>query len=111
MEKALVDTLTAVDALRERRGECQSHTYFIHSTGSRGGHPHQSCERTGLFRRLRWLSLPCLARGFCGSEAGMDPTLGQDSVDATHIKLTENEREDPLKLMEFVGRVGIEIVE
>jgi len=41
----------------------------------------------------------------------MDPTLGQDSVDATHIKLTENEREDPLKLMEFVGRVGIEIVE
>ncbi|MDP6334671.1 MAG: hypothetical protein QGI90_02020 [Nitrospinaceae bacterium] len=38
----------------------------------------------------------------------MDPTLGQDSVDATHIKLTESEREDPFKLMEFVGRVDIE---
>jgi hypothetical protein len=38
----------------------------------------------------------------------LDPTLGQDSVDATHIKLTESEREDPFKLMEFVGRVDIE---
>ena len=48
---------------------------------------------------------------FVGQWRALDPTLGQDSVGATHIKLTENEREDPLKLMEFVGRVGIEIVE
>ena len=39
MEKALVDTVTAVDALRERRGECQSHTYLFTALARVAGIP------------------------------------------------------------------------
>ncbi len=111
MEKALVDTVTAVDALRERRGECQSHTYLFTALARAAGIPTKVVnglvysEDYGGFLYHAWPEV------FVGQWRALDPTLGQDSVDATHIKLTENEREDPLKLMEFVGRVGIEIVE
>ncbi len=111
LEKALVDTVTAVDALRTRRGECQSHTYLFTALARAVGIPTKVVnglvysEDYGGFLYHAWPEV------FVGQWRALDPTLGQISVDATHIKLTENEREDPLKLMEFVGRVGIEIME
>ena len=46
---------------------------------------------------------------FVGQWRALDPMLGQDHVDATHIKLTENDHENPFKLMAFIGQLGIEI--
>ncbi|KMP10980.1 hypothetical protein UZ36_05935 [Candidatus Nitromaritima sp. SCGC AAA799-C22] len=111
MEKALVDTVTAVDALRERRGECQSHTYLFTALARAAGIPTKVVnglvysEDYGGFLYHAWPEV------YVGQWRALDPTLGQERVDATHIKLTENEREDPFKLMKFVGRVSIEIIE
>ena len=111
MDKALLDTVTAVDALRQRRGECQSHTYLFTALARAAGIPTKIVnglvysEDYGGFLYHAWPEV------FVGEWRTLDPTLGQDRVDATHIKLTENEREDPFKLMEFVSRVDIEIIE
>ena len=111
MEKSLVDMVTAVDALRERRGECQSHTYLFTALARAAGIPTKIVnglvysEDYGSFVYHAWPEV------FVGQWRALDPTLGQDRVDATHIKLTDNEREDPFKLMEFVGRISIAIVE
>ena len=48
---------------------------------------------------------------FVGEWRALDPTFGQDLVDATHIKLTENEREDPFKLMRFVGQISLRLID
>ena len=111
MEKSLVDMVTAVDALRERRGECQSHTYLFTALARAAGIPTKIVnglvysEDYGSFVYHAWPEV------FVGQWRALDPTLGQDRVDATHIKLTENEGEDPFKLMEFVGRINIKIVD
>ncbi|MCH7756575.1 YaeQ family protein, partial [Patescibacteria group bacterium] len=46
-----------------------------------------------------------------GEWRALDPTFGQDLVDATHLKLSEGNNEGALKLTEFIGIVGIKIIE
>ena len=110
IDKALLDTVSAVDALREKRGECQSHTYLFAALARAAGIPTKIVnglvysEDYGGFLYHAWPEV------FVGEWRALDPTLGQDLVDATHIKLTEGEREDPFKLMKFVGRVDIEVI-
>ena len=110
MEKSLVDTVTAVDALRERRGECQSHTYLFTALARAAGIPTKIVNGLVYSQEFRGFLYHAWPEVYVGQWRALDPTLGQDRVDATHIKLTENEREDPLKLMEFVGRIGIAIL-
>jgi transglutaminase-like putative cysteine protease len=45
---------------------------------------------------------------YVGEWRALDPTFGQDRVDATHIKLTEGTSEGLFRLMEFVGKVEID---
>ena len=111
MEKTFWDAVTALDALRERRGECQSHTYLFAALARATGIPTKIVnglvysEDYGGFLFHAWPEV------FVGEWRALDPTLGQDRLDATHIKLTENEREYPFKMMAFVGQIAIEIVE
>ena len=110
IDKALLDAVSAVDALREKRGECQSHTYLFAALARAAGIPTKIVnglvysEDYGGFLYHAWPEV------FVGEWRALDPTLGQDLVDATHIKLTEDEREDPFKLTKFVGQVAIEVI-
>ena len=45
---------------------------------------------------------------YVGEWRALDPTFGQDVVDATHIKLTEGTEEGSFRLMEFVGKLKID---
>ena len=111
MEKVLVDTVTAVDALRERRGECQSHTYLFTALARAAGIPTKIVNGLVYSKDYSGFLYHAWPEVFVGHWRALDPTLGQDRVDATHIKLTENERENPFKLMKFIGQIGIEIIE
>jgi len=107
LEKEMVETVTALDALLERRGECQSHTFLFTALARASGIPTRIVnglvysEEYGGFLYHAWPEV------FVGEWRAMDPTFGQDHVDATHIKLAENSTENPFRLMEFVGKISI----
>ena len=107
LEKAMVDSFTALDALLERRGECQSHTFLFTALARASGIPTRIVnglvysEEYGGFLYHAWPEV------FVGEWRALDPTFGQDRVDATHIKLDENSSENPFRLMEFVGKISI----
>ena len=111
MDKVLVDSFTALDALRERRGECQSHTNLFIALARAGGIPAKVVNGMVYSKDYQGFVYHAWPEVYIGKWRALDPTLGQNVVDATHIKLYEGEKDDPLKMMEFVGKLQIEIIE
>ncbi|PIQ95662.1 MAG: hypothetical protein COV67_13740 [Nitrospinae bacterium CG11_big_fil_rev_8_21_14_0_20_56_8] len=111
LEKVLVDSVTALDALKNRRGECQSHTYLFTALARAAGIPARVVNGLVFSKEYGGFLYHAWPEVYVGEWRALDPTLGQDAVDATHVKLSGDEEETPLKLMEFIGRVGIDLIE
>ena len=107
LRKEMVDTVTALDALLEKRGECQSHTYLFAALSRASGIPTRIVNGLVYSKEYEGFLYHAWPEVFVGEWKAMDPTFGQDRVDATHIKLTENSNESPFRLMEFVGKIAI----
>ena len=107
LKKEMVDTVTALDALIERRGECQSHTFLFTALARASGIPTRIINGLVYSKDYEGFLYHAWPEVFVGEWRAMDPTFGQDRADATHIKLTENSSESPFHLMEFVGKVAI----
>ncbi len=107
LRKEMVDTVTALDALLERRGECQSHTFLFTALARASGIPTRIVNGLVYSKDYEGFLYHAWPEVFVGEWRAMDPTFGQDRADATHIKLTENSDESPFHLMEFVGKVAI----
>ena len=107
LKKEMVDTITALDALLEKRGECQSHTYLFTALTRASGIPTRIVNGLVYSKEYEGFLYHAWPEVFVGEWKAMDPTFGQDRVDATHIKLTENSNESPFHLMEFVGKIAI----
>ena len=107
LKKELVDTVTALDALLEMRGECQSHTFLFTALARASGIPTRMVHGLVYSKEYEGFLYHAWPEVFIGEWRAMDPTFGQDRVDATHIKLAENSSENPFRLMEFVGKIAI----
>jgi len=107
LKKEMVDTVTALDALLERRGECQSHTFLFTALARASGIPTRIVNGLVYSREYEGFLYHAWPEVFVGEWRAMDPTFGQDRADATHIKLTQNSDENPFRMMEFVGKVSI----
>jgi transglutaminase-like putative cysteine protease len=107
LEKEMVDTVTALDALLERRGECQSHTFLFTALARASGIPTRIVNGLVYSKDYEGFLYHAWPEVFVGEWRAMDPTFGQDRVDATHIKLAENSNENAFRLMEFVGKISI----
>jgi len=107
LRKEMVDTVTALDALLEGRGECQSHTYLFAALTRASGIPTRIVNGLVYSKEYEGFLYHAWPEVFVGEWKAMDPTFGQDRADATHIKLTENSNESPFRLMEFVGKIAI----
>ena len=108
LAKELVDTVTALDALHERRGECQSHTYLFTALARAVGIPTRIVNGLVYSKEYSGFLYHAWPEVYVGEWRALDPTFGQDVVDATHIKLTEGTQEGPFRLMEFVGKLKID---
>ena len=108
LAKELVDTVTALDALHERRGECQSHTYLFTALARAVGIPTRIVNGLVYSQEYSGFLYHAWPEVYVGEWRALDPTLGQDVVDATHIKLTEGTQEGSFRLMEFVGKLKID---
>jgi hypothetical protein len=107
-KKAAVSLPSAVDVLKQLEGDCNEHTYLFVALARAVGIPAQI--RVGLvyldgaFYYHAWPAV------FVGEWWEMDPTLGQESVDATHIALLEGELAAQLQLAGMIGRARATIV-
>ena len=108
LEKELVDTVTALDALHERRGECQSHTYLYTALARAANIPARIVNGLVYSKEYSGFLYHAWPEVYVGEWRALDPTFGQNLVDATHIKLTEGTKDGFLGLMEFVGKVEID---
>jgi hypothetical protein len=108
LEKELVDTVTALDALHERRGECQSHTYLFTALARAAGIPTRILNGLVYSKKYAGFLYHAWPEVYVGEWRALDPTFGQIVVDATHIKLTEGTKEGLFGLLEFVGKVEID---
>lgn len=111
LEKELVDSVSALAALRERRGECQSHTYLFTAISRAAGIPTKIVNGLVYSPQFKGFLYHAWPEVYVGEWRALDPTFGQNNVDATHIKLSEGQQENLFKLMEFVGKVQIELIE
>ncbi|MDH5637194.1 MAG: hypothetical protein OEZ04_01745 [Nitrospinota bacterium] len=109
LEKTLVDSFTAIDVLLSKKGECQSHTNLAVALLQANGIPARVAgglvysKSNGGFLYHAWPEV------FVGQWVAMDPTLGQDVADPTHIKLIEGGVESMLGLMRYITKISITI--
>lgn len=111
LEKVLVDTVTALETLRERRGECQSHTNLFVALARSAGIPARVVSGLVYSNEYKGFLYHAWPEVYVGEWRALDPTFGQDLVDATHIKMGEGEQTGPFKLLEFIGKVGVELID
>jgi hypothetical protein len=110
VEKKFVDTFSAVATLKSLEGECQSHTNLFAAMAKSVGIPTRTVSGIVYSRQFNGFLYHAWPEIYAGRWIAMDPTFGQDIVDATHIKLIEGELSKQLQLFEYIGKIGIEVV-
>ncbi len=111
LEKVMVDSFTALDALNSKRGECQSHTNLFTALARAEGIPTRVVNGLVYSKKYKGFLYHAWPEVYVGEWRALDPTFGQDAVDATHIKLSVGNYQGAIKLMEFLGKVQVEILE
>lgn len=107
-KKATVSMPSALDVIRTRQGDCNEHTYVYVALARAAGLPSQIkvglAYHEGAFYYHAWPAV------FTDRWLEMDPTWGQERVDATHIALLDGELMNQVHLMKVVGRLKIEVI-
>jgi hypothetical protein len=99
---------SALEVLKTRRGDCNEHTYLFTALARAAGIPTK--VEIGLvysedaFYYHAWPSV------YVGEWHSLDPTLGQLTVDATHIKFIEGGLSEQMKVLDLIGKLKIKIL-
>jgi hypothetical protein len=101
----------ALDTLERRSGDCTEHSVLFVALARAAGLPARevsgivySGEYGGFFFH-QW------AEVFVGKWVATDPTFDQPIADATHIKLTEGDLLQQVRISSVIGRLGIEVLD
>jgi hypothetical protein len=111
-KEAVLSIPSALEVLRQRRGDCNEHTVLFTALARAAGVPTRiaigvvwSDELAGFYYHA-W---PEIRLG--GNWIWMDPTLDQPLADATHLKLLNGGLENWPQLLPYLGRLQIEVLE
>ena len=113
-KQVTVSLPSALDVLKRREGDCNEHTYLFVALARAVGLPARIhvglvySELDGMPGAFYYHAWPSV---YVGEWVELDPTLGQKTVDATHISVVKGEIADQLKLLGLMGQVSVEIVE
>jgi transglutaminase-like putative cysteine protease len=111
LEDALVDSFSALDALRRRKGECQAHAHLYTALCRSVGIPTKVVSGLVYMEEMGFL-YHAWAESFVGYWIAVDPTFDQVPADATHVKLAEGESlRDLSPLVKVIGRLQATIVD
>ena len=119
VDKAVVNEPTAslpsaLDVLHHKVGDCNEHTYLYVGLARAIGLPakirigvvYMEDERGKGFFYHAW---PAVHVG--DGWYDMDPTLQQQTADATHISLLEGELENQMQLLQVIGQLSAKVVD
>ncbi|MEM1203502.1 MAG: transglutaminase-like domain-containing protein [Acidobacteriota bacterium] len=111
-KEPVVSIPSALEVLAQRRGDCNEHTVLFAALARATGLPTRiaiglvwSDELDGFYYHA-W---PEVFVG--GGWVAMDPTLDQPLADATHLKLIEGGIETWPRLLTYLGRMEIDVLE
>lgn len=108
VKEITVSLPSALDVLRTMKGDCNEHTYLYVALARAAGLPAKVtvglAYQDGAFYYHAWPSV------FVGEWHEMDPTWGQESVDATHIAIIHGELASQLELVKVMGRLQIQVL-
>lgn len=109
VRKKLVDSISAVDTLLSREGECQSHTNLFAALARSVGIPVRIAGGVVYSPQNEGFLYHVWPEVYAGEWIAMDPTFGQDTADATHIKLINDVPENMLKLFQFLIKMTVSV--
>ena len=112
IEKAPLDVFSAVDVLEQKKTECQGHAYLFTALARALGIPTRVVSGLAYSKQLEGFLFHSWVESWTGGRwLPIDPTFGQATADATHIKLLEGEAlSDLLPLIDWVGRLKISVL-
>jgi hypothetical protein len=100
---------SAVEVLRERRGDCNEHTILYTALARASGIPTRIAVglayKDGSFYYHAWPEV--LISGW----VAVDPTFGQFPADAAHVRLITGDLEEQTSLLPIIGNIRIEGIE
>ena len=102
---------SALDVLESREGDCNEHTVLFAAMSRTAGVPTRIAIGVVWSDDLNGFYYHAWPEVFVGHWVPMDPTLGQEIADATHIKLLEGSIESWPKLAPYLGQLQVEILE
>jgi hypothetical protein len=113
VEKAPLDVFSALDVLRQRKAECQGHAYLYTALARAAGIPTRVVNGLVYSEELQGFAYHSWTESRVGARwQAVDPTFGQLTADATHIKLVEGENlAELMPLTDWVGKVKIQVLE
>lgn len=100
---------SALDVLKQRVGDCNEHTYLYVALARAAGIPARI--KVGMVYTPSGFYFHAWPAVYTGEWVEMDPTLGQESVGATHVALLEGELANQIELMKVLGRLHAEVVD
>jgi hypothetical protein len=108
VKEITVSLPSALDVLRTMKGDCNEHTYLYVALARAAGLPARVtvglAYQDGAFYYHAWPTV------YVGEWHEMDPTWGQESVDATHIAIIQGELASQLELVKVMGRLRIQVL-
>lgn len=99
---------SALDVLRNMEGDCNEHTYLFVALARAVGIPAK--VTVGLLYNGDAFYYHAWPAVYVGQWWELDPTLGQEAVDATHVAILEGETADQLKLLGLIGQLNVEVL-
>lgn len=108
----IISVPSALDVLRTKQGDCNEHTVLFTAMSRAVGVPCRIViglvysDSIGGFGYHAWPEVYVE-----GGWLPMDPTLGQPVADATHVKLLTGSIDKWTALVNYIGRIEMEILE
>jgi hypothetical protein len=106
----VISVPAALDVLRTRQGDCNEHTVLFVALARASGLPARMAigvvwsEELGGFGYHAWPEV------YAGRWIPMDPTLGEEIADATHLTLLYGSIDRWMQLLPYIGQLEIEVI-
>jgi len=111
LEKSFLAAIpNAVDVLKRRSGDCKAHAVLFTALARSLGLPARLVSGLvetddGAFYYHQW------AEVYTGQWVPVDPVFGTVPVDATHIKLSQGDLSEQMRLLNAIGNISIEVLD
>ncbi len=111
LEKSFLAAIpNALDVLKKRSGDCKAHSVLFVALARSLGLPARQVSglveiEDGKFYYHQW------AEVHTGRWIPVDPVFGQVRADATHIKLSQGDLVEQLRLLNIIGAISIKVLD